>query len=151
MENKKVGKDVLNEILEIIFDLNLKQGDSPYIAMKEACDKGGIKYPSKLQYAQIRAARDFMDIKKDDLLTFDRFDLELKDSEIYSFVWVSKVAKKRLEGWGIYNKTWDTITLTSDDERLDELVFELSEIVITGRMIKVTKSIKCEEVGKNGR
>lgn len=151
MENKKVDKDVLNEILEQIFELNLKQGYSPYIAMKEACDKGGIKYPSKLQYAQIRAARDFMGIKKDDLLTFDRVDLELKDSEIYSFVWVSKVAKKRLEGWGIYNKTWDTITLTSDDERLDELVFELSEIVITGRMIKVTKSIKCEEVGKNGR
>ena len=151
MENKKVDKDVLNEILEIIFDLNLKQGDSPYIAMKEACDKGGIKYPSKLQYAQIRAARDFIGIKKDDLLTFDRFDLELKDSEIYSFVWVSEVTKKKIRGWGIYNKTWDTITLTSDDERLDELVFELSEIVITGRLVKVTKSIKCEEVGKNGR
>ena len=99
MKDKKVTDEALREILEQIFDLNLKQGDSPYIAMKEACDKGGIKYPSKLQYAQIRAARDFMDIKKDDLLTFDRFDLELKDSEIYSFVWVSKVAKKRLEGW----------------------------------------------------
>lgn len=141
MKDKKVTDEALREILEQIFDLNLKQGDSPYIAMKEACDKGGIKYPSKLQYAQIRAARDFMDIKKDDLLTFDRFDLELKDSEIYSFVWVSKVAKKRLEGWGIYNKTWDTITLTSDDERLDEIVFEISELVITGRLIKVEKVI----------
>ena len=141
MKDKKVTDEALREILEQIFDLNLKQGYSPYIAMKEACDKAGVKYPPKLQYVQIRAARDFIDIKKDDLLTFDRFDLELKDSEIYSFVWVSKVAKKRLEGWGIYNKTWDTITLTSDDERLDEIVFEISELVITGRLIKVEKVI----------
>lgn len=141
MKDKKVTDEALREILEQIFDLNLKQGYSPYIAMKEACDKAGVKYQPKLQYVQIRAARDFIDIKKDDLLTFDRFDLELKDSEIYSFVWVIKGTKKRLEGWGIYNKTWDTITLTSDDERLDEIVFEISELVITGRLIKVEKVI----------
>lgn len=141
MKDKKVTDEALREILEQIFDLNLKQGYSPYIAMKETCDKAGVKYPPKLQYAQIRAARDFIDIKKDDLLTFDRFDLELKDSEIYSFVLVIKGTKKILEGWGIYNKTWDTITLTSDDERLDELVFEVSELVITGRLIKVEKVI----------
>lgn len=141
MEDKKVTDEELKDILEKIFELNLKQGYSPYIAMKEACDKAGVKYPPKLQYAQIRAARDFIDIKKDDLLTFDRFDLELKDSEIYSFILLIKGNDKRLEGWGIYNKTWDTITLTSDDERLDELVFEVSELVITGRLIKVEKVI----------
>lgn len=94
-----------------------------------------------MQHSQIRAARDFIDIKKDDLLTFDRFDLELKDKEIYCFILLLKGSKKKLEGWGIYNKTWDTITLTSDDERLDELVFEISELVITGRLIKVEKVI----------
>lgn len=42
MRDKKVTDEALRDILEKTFELNLKQSKSPYIAIKEACDKAGV-------------------------------------------------------------------------------------------------------------
>lgn len=139
MQNKKVEIETVKEILKGIFELCIKDKTSPWLELKKACDTVKIEYPKTLRYFDCIATRKCGKIKEGDVLTFDRFNIELEDQQIYYFMLPHK--NKTYEGWGQYNKTWDTITLISDDNKLDELIIEVKDIIICARLIQRTRDI----------